>query len=31
MSQEKVPPVASYNFDTREHILIFLAEMLLTK
>ena len=28
MSQNNVPPLARYNFDTREHILIFLAEML---
>jgi len=28
VSQNNVPPLARYNFDTREHILIFLAEML---
>jgi len=25
---KNVPPLVRYNFDTREHILIFLAEML---
>jgi len=28
VSQKNVPPLACYNFDTRERILIFLAEML---
>jgi len=28
---KNVPPLACYNFDTRERILIFLAEMLPTK
>jgi len=28
VSQKNVPPLACYNFDTREWILIFLPEML---
>jgi len=31
VSQKNVPPLACYNFDTHEWILIFLAEMLLIK
>jgi len=31
VSQENIPPLVRYNFETCERIFIFLAEMLLIK